>query len=131
MRTLEKVGAVIDRSRPNPIIVLGDFNVKSTAWSFPKMDPHGRALGGRARPPHSQQGADSYLRAADQGINCGHLVRVPQCRMQGERVTSLTGGDAVESPIHPIQRLRRGRDPPMPSLGQDTPTTPLALRRLN
>lgn len=29
---LGEVGAVIERSRPNSVIVLGDFNVKSVLW---------------------------------------------------------------------------------------------------
>ncbi|KAJ0182732.1 hypothetical protein K1T71_002101 [Dendrolimus kikuchii] len=34
---IEEVGTVVARSRPRPVLVLGDFNAKSVAWGSPRV----------------------------------------------------------------------------------------------
>lgn len=39
-----ELGTVVSRSRPRPVIVLGDFNAKSTAWGSPATDARGELV---------------------------------------------------------------------------------------
>ncbi|XP_046974642.1 uncharacterized protein LOC124540911 [Vanessa cardui] len=41
---LVEVGALIGQASPNPVLVAGDFNAKSTAWGSPATDARGEAL---------------------------------------------------------------------------------------
>ncbi|KAJ0177648.1 hypothetical protein K1T71_006521 [Dendrolimus kikuchii] len=41
---IEEVGTVVARSRPRPVLVLGDFNAKSVAWGSPSTCARGEAL---------------------------------------------------------------------------------------
>ncbi|KAJ0177461.1 hypothetical protein K1T71_007470 [Dendrolimus kikuchii] len=41
---IEEVGTVVARSRPRPVLVLGDFNAKSVAWGSPRTCARGEAL---------------------------------------------------------------------------------------
>lgn len=41
---LVEMGALVGRSHPNSVLVLGDFNAKSTAWGSPATDVRGEVL---------------------------------------------------------------------------------------
>ncbi|KAJ0178588.1 hypothetical protein K1T71_005363 [Dendrolimus kikuchii] len=41
---IEEVGTVVARSRPRPVLVLGDFNAKAVAWGSPSTCARGEAL---------------------------------------------------------------------------------------
>ncbi|KAJ0179616.1 hypothetical protein K1T71_005328 [Dendrolimus kikuchii] len=41
---IEEVGTVVARSRPRPVLVLGDFNAKSVSWGSPNTCARGEAL---------------------------------------------------------------------------------------
>ncbi|XP_047544466.1 uncharacterized protein LOC125076778 [Vanessa atalanta] len=41
---LVEVGALVGQASPNPVLVAGDFNAKSTAWGSPSTDARGEAL---------------------------------------------------------------------------------------
>lgn len=41
---LVELGAVVGRSHPRPILLLGDLNAKSAAWGSPVTDPRGEVL---------------------------------------------------------------------------------------
>ncbi|KAJ0169324.1 hypothetical protein K1T71_015208 [Dendrolimus kikuchii] len=41
---IEEVGTVVARSRPRPLLVLGDFNAKSVAWGSPSTCARGESL---------------------------------------------------------------------------------------
>ncbi|KAJ0172319.1 hypothetical protein K1T71_012292 [Dendrolimus kikuchii] len=41
---IEEVGTVVARSRPRPVLVLGDLNAKSVAWGSPSTCARGEAL---------------------------------------------------------------------------------------
>ncbi|KAJ0169886.1 hypothetical protein K1T71_014492 [Dendrolimus kikuchii] len=41
---IEEVGTVVARSRPRPVLVLGDLNAKSVAWGSPRTCARGEAL---------------------------------------------------------------------------------------
>lgn len=41
---LDRLGTLIARTMPNPVLVAGDFNAKSSAWGSPVTDMRGRVL---------------------------------------------------------------------------------------